>query len=180
MHLLLAGVSAHTFSLSVIYKEESCFSNNITFAWLKRYIGSIIFLSPESSYKILFQMEMLANLTRTYDAMWEKRDKRMDHLPLMGSPIPTMIICATYVYIVKVAGPNYMANRKPMEIKSFLIFYNMTQVILSTYIFVEVIRNNLGLIWSLMSFSYLFSLYGVVGAGNTVFSVNLWTFLMTQ
>ena len=49
-----------------------------------------------------------------------------------------MVICATYVFLVEVAGPIFMANRKPFDIRQFLIAYNAVQVALSTYIFVGV------------------------------------------
>ena len=90
------------------------------------------------------RMEVLSktysNLTDTYNTFWENRDKRMDGWPLMSSPLPTIMICATYVYIVKVWGPNFMKDRKPMNLKGFLIVYNLIQVLLSTYIFVEVAK----------------------------------------
>lgn len=75
-----------------------------------------------------------------YDGMWSKRDRRMDDWPMMSSPLPTLFLCLSYVFIVKVAGPNYMKDRKPMNIRGFLIVYNLFQVVLSTWIFVEVFR----------------------------------------
>ena len=80
-----------------------------------------------------------------YDDLWERRDKRMDGLPLLSSPVYTALICLTYVYLVTIAGPNYMKDRKPMNIKSFLIIYNAFQVLLSAYIFVQVTKNNISL-----------------------------------
>lgn len=74
-----------------------------------------------------------------YDWAWSVRDTRVDGWLLMDSPVPTMVICLTYVYLVKVAGPNYMKNREPMNIRGFLIVYNLAQVIFSTYIFVELL-----------------------------------------
>ena len=79
-----------------------------------------------------------------YAAAWEKRDRRVDGWFLMDTPVWTMLICATYVYLVKVAGPNYMKDRKPMNIRGFLVIYNFFQVALSTYIFVELLRNGWG------------------------------------
>ena len=88
-------------------------------------------------------MEFLANQWTSwmgwYDNLWELRDKRMDGLPLMGNPLYTIFLCALYVYVVKVAGPNYMKDRPPMNIKKFMIGYNAFQVILSGYIFVQVL-----------------------------------------
>jgi hypothetical protein len=63
---------------------------------------------------------------------------RTDNLLLMSSPLPTILICMTYVYLVKVWGPNYMKNREPMNIQKFLVGYNFFQVLLSLYIFVQV------------------------------------------
>jgi len=73
-----------------------------------------------------------------YDVAWEKRDRRMDGWPLMSSPWYTAAICATYVYLVKVAGPAFMKDRKPLNIRTFLIWYNLVQVIFSVYLFTEV------------------------------------------
>ena len=77
-----------------------------------------------------------------YNELWELRDKRMDGLPLMGNPLYTVGLCALYVFVVKVAGPRYMKDRPPMNIKQFMVLYNAFQVLLSGYIFVQVIIRN--------------------------------------
>lgn len=64
----------------------------------------------------------------------------MDGLPLLSSPVYTALICLTYVYLVTIAGPNYMKDRKPMNIKSFMIIYNAFQVLLSAYICIQALR----------------------------------------
>lgn len=56
----------------------------------------------------------------------------------MGSPFTTAAICLTYVYIVKVLGPRVMENRKPYNLRTTLIYYNLFQVIFSTWLFYEV------------------------------------------
>ncbi len=56
----------------------------------------------------------------------------------MSSPLPTLLVCLTYVYIVKVLGPQLMANRKPFELRRTLIGYNLFQVIFSSWLFYEV------------------------------------------
>jgi len=58
----------------------------------------------------------------------------MDGLPGLSSPLPTLLICLTYVYIVKVAGPKFMKHREPYNIRTFLVIYNAFQVGLSAYI----------------------------------------------
>nr|UZZ64688.1 fatty acid elongase elovl1d [Platychelipus littoralis] len=79
-----------------------------------------------------------------YNEAWKYRDQRVDGWPLMSSPYPTIFICALYVYIVKVAGPNYMKDKEPMNLKYFLMVYNVFQVVLSAYIFVELLKNGWG------------------------------------
>ena len=86
----------------------------------------------------LFQLAWcpLANLVQL-------RDPRSDSWPLMSSIWPTTFICIAYVYIVKVgkrskakhftwhfkvAGPNFMKNREPYNIKGIMIAYNLFQV----------------------------------------------------
>jgi elongation of very long chain fatty acids protein 7 len=56
----------------------------------------------------------------------------------MSSPFPTLFICLTYVYIVKVLGPKLMENRKPFQLRRPLILYNLFQVIFSAWLFYEV------------------------------------------
>ena len=81
-------------------------------------------------------MEKLLNIT--YEEIWSRRDTRVDGWPLMSSPIPTAVLCASYVFLVTVAGPRFMRHREPYNIKAFLIVYNFLQVLLSAYIFFEV------------------------------------------
>ncbi|XP_025419985.1 elongation of very long chain fatty acids protein AAEL008004-like isoform X2 [Sipha flava] len=64
-------------------------------------------------------------------------DPRTKDWFLMSSPLPTLCICAAYVFTVKVAGPRLMANRKPMELRNVLIVYNLFQVLFSSWLFYE-------------------------------------------
>lgn len=66
-------------------------------------------------------------------------DPRTNHWPLISSPVPGATILAAYLYFVISWGPRYMANRKPYNLERTLIIYNFIQVIVSTYIFYEVI-----------------------------------------
>ncbi|XP_021940633.1 elongation of very long chain fatty acids protein AAEL008004-like isoform X2 [Zootermopsis nevadensis] len=56
----------------------------------------------------------------------------------MSSPLPTLAICLTYVYLVKVLGPRIMENKKPMELRNVLIYYNFFQVLFSLWLFCEI------------------------------------------
>ncbi|KAG5674841.1 hypothetical protein PVAND_004786 [Polypedilum vanderplanki] len=71
------------------------------------------------------------------DLMDNKSDPRVANWPLMSSPLPTIIICLSYVYIVKVLGPKMMENRKPFKLRGIIIAYNFFQVLFSFYLFWE-------------------------------------------
>jgi elongation of very long chain fatty acids protein 7 len=56
----------------------------------------------------------------------------------MYSPIPSAIICIAYTVFV-IFGKSIMKDRKPFELKNVLIIYNFAMVIVSGYLFYEVI-----------------------------------------
>lgn len=85
-------------------------------------------------------MDGVFNMLAYYDRLWELRDPRVDNLAMMSGPLPTVFICLAYVYIVTIRGPNYMRDRKPMNIRTFLIIYNACQVVLSTGIFIGLLK----------------------------------------
>ncbi|GAB6028950.1 hypothetical protein CHUAL_004745 [Chamberlinius hualienensis] len=72
-----------------------------------------------------------------YNQTMELRDRRVDGWFLMDSPWPTLIICLSYIYIVKEIGPKFMKNREPYELRRILLFYNVTMVAFSFYLFLE-------------------------------------------
>lgn len=55
--------------------------------------------------------------------------------PLMGSPVPILTIIFSYIYFVKVFGPNWMKNKKPYQIESVIAAYNAVMVVLSAFFF---------------------------------------------
>ncbi|KAK7790394.1 hypothetical protein R5R35_012390 [Gryllus longicercus] len=73
-----------------------------------------------------------------HDLMDRNGDPRTKDWPLMSSPFPTAAICLSYVYLVKVVGPRIMENRKPLELKNVLVFYNLFQVLFSMWLFREI------------------------------------------
>ena len=48
-----------------------------------------------------------------YDLAWENRDKRVDGWFLLDSPVPTILICLTYVYLVKVSIVRCFRKQRP-------------------------------------------------------------------
>lgn len=65
-------------------------------------------------------------------------DPRTKPWLLSGTPGPLFTILGTYLYFCLYAGPKYMKDRKPFELKKTLIIYNVVQVILSVVLVIEV------------------------------------------
>ena len=65
-------------------------------------------------------------------------DSRTSKWFLMGSPGPVLTIIATYLYFCMYAGPRYMKDRKPFDLKNAIIIYNGLQFIFSVILVYEV------------------------------------------
>lgn len=64
-------------------------------------------------------------------------DGRLEDWLLMSSPWPTIAMTIAYLIICKV-GPKFMENRKPWQLRGFIVIYNFCLVLLSAYMFIEV------------------------------------------
>ena len=71
------------------------------------------------------------------DYLWDIRDRRVDDWFLMSTPWPTIIISLIYWLISLKLGPLFMQNKPAYELKKTLQIYNLSQVLLSAYIFYE-------------------------------------------
>ncbi|KAI5754139.1 elongation of very long chain fatty acids protein AAEL008004-like [Diaphorina citri] len=75
------------------------------------------------------------SVTKYYDFLFiELGDKRTNHWPLLGSPIPGLTIIGLYLYFILSYGPRFMANRKPLNLRYVLIVYNFFQVGISVWL----------------------------------------------
>lgn len=88
----------------------------------------------QSLTESLARMEAVVNL---YHELMKHADPRIQSYPLMGSPLLITSILLTYVYFILSLGPRIMANRKPFQLRGFMIVYNFSLVILSLYIVYE-------------------------------------------
>lgn len=70
--------------------------------------------------------------------MDNRSDPRVKDWPMMSDPLSTLAICLFYGYFAKVMGPKLMENRKPFDLRRVMIFYNLFQVTISTWLFYEV------------------------------------------
>ncbi|KAF6217382.1 hypothetical protein GE061_001737 [Apolygus lucorum] len=75
-----------------------------------------------------------------HDILENYSDPRVKDWALMSSPLPTLAICLTYAFVVKIAGPKFMETRKPFELQKTLIVYNAFQVIFSAFLFREALH----------------------------------------
>uniref|UniRef100_A0A2P2I5L6 Elongation of very long chain fatty acids protein n=2 Tax=Hirondellea gigas TaxID=1518452 RepID=A0A2P2I5L6_9CRUS len=83
-----------------------------------------------------------------YSSLLALSDKRVTPWPLMSSPMPTVVLVACYLTMVKV-GPALMKNREAFDLRRLLIFYNIAITFLNLYIGLElsVVSYRLGYSW---------------------------------
>lgn len=67
----------------------------------------------------------------------EHEDPRTKDWFLCNTITPIATILVTYLYFCKYAGPQYMKDRKPYDLKYVLIVYNLFQVLFSIYLVYE-------------------------------------------
>nr|XP_056700157.1 elongation of very long chain fatty acids protein 1 [Euleptes europaea] len=79
-------------------------------------------------------MDSLVNM---YQNFMKGTDPRIATYPLMGTPWLMSGILLSYAYFVFSLGPRIMANRKPLNLKTFMVVYNFSMVALSVYIVYE-------------------------------------------
>ncbi|KAK6320600.1 hypothetical protein J4Q44_G00097070 [Coregonus suidteri] len=72
-----------------------------------------------------------------YEYLLKGTDPRLWSYPLMQSPVNMSAILLTYIFFVLVAGPRFMANRKPLQLKEAMITYNFSMVALNAFIVYE-------------------------------------------
>ncbi|XP_054716910.1 elongation of very long chain fatty acids protein 4-like [Uloborus diversus] len=77
-------------------------------------------------------------LYRNYEWTLSFSDKRVADWPLMKSPIPTVALIIFYLNTVYF-GPIIMKNRKPLQMRWVLLFYNLFMMLLNLYIGVELL-----------------------------------------
>lgn len=80
-------------------------------------------------------------------------DPRVDDYPLISSPFPTLSIIAFYLYFVTNLGPKLMQDRKEFNIKIFITFYNLFQVVVN-FLNVSIVSNKYFLNWKRFWFNF--------------------------
>lgn len=88
-----------------------------------------------TSVKMLETMK--DRIMEAYGSLLAGRDPRVKDYLLMESPVNMSAILLGYLFFVLYAGPKFMANRKPFQLKEAMIVYNLSLVALSVYIVYE-------------------------------------------
>ena len=77
----------------------------------------------------------MANTSSWLRVLEERSDPRVSDWLLMSSPLPTLLLCLSYLLVVKVVGPLYMKGRPAYSLKYPMLAYNLFQVIFNGWIF---------------------------------------------
>ncbi|CAN8005041.1 unnamed protein product, partial [Ixodes hexagonus] len=85
---------------------------------------------------------LTANLAARYDQLMSLRDPRTAGWSLTGDIKFVLPVSLGYLYIVKVWGPRFMAQRKPYKLKPAIMAYNLFQVIVNGFFFVQYMRHS--------------------------------------
>ncbi|XP_065363311.1 uncharacterized protein LOC135956688 [Calliphora vicina] len=71
-------------------------------------------------------------------------DPRVQHLPLVYSPLPMVVILTSYLAFVLHYGPKWMEHRQAFQLKYIMRVYNAVQVVANILLFVYGIPNSYG------------------------------------
>ncbi|KAI8128137.1 Elongation of very long chain fatty acids protein 4 [Lucilia cuprina] len=71
-------------------------------------------------------------------------DPRVQHLPLVFSPMPVIVILSLYLAFVLHYGPKWMEKRQAFQLKLIMRIYNAVQVLANLTLFICAIPNSYG------------------------------------
>lgn len=104
--------------------------------------------------------------------------KEVDKWFLMGSPWPVLMIVSAYLLFVLKIGPDYMKNRKPLNIKGIMLIYNLYQTLANAHIVSQLFTTS-----GALSYIYGHNCYPMDPAKNPYCSVinrAAWLFLISK
>lgn len=70
-----------------------------------------------------------------HELVYGKADPRVRDKFMMGTPLPTIGLCAFYLFMIKYAMPKWMEDRKPFKVRPALWLCNFWHLIASAYFF---------------------------------------------
>lgn len=103
-------------------------------------------------------MDLMKQVNYYLTDFWmEHGDPRTSSLPLMsGGPSPILIIIGMYIAFVKVIGPKFMMDRKPLSLRPLMLFFNSFMLAVNAVGFlIGLIASDFGSrLWSCRKHSY--------------------------
>ncbi|KAM9322140.1 elongation of very long chain fatty acids protein 1a [Pholidichthys leucotaenia] len=81
--------------------------------------------------------EAISSIEQFHSYLSSGIDERVRDYPLMQSPVQMTSILLAYVVFSVYVGPRLMANRKPFQLNTAMIIYNLSMVLLNAYIVYE-------------------------------------------
>ncbi|CAN8027213.1 unnamed protein product [Ixodes persulcatus] len=97
---------------------------------------------------------LVAGVSDKFAYLASLRDPRTAEWSLTADLRFMLPVCLGYLYVVKIAGPRWMASRKPYNLKWTIMAYNLFQVTANAFFFVQYLR-----------FAYLSGNYSVLCQG---------------
>lgn len=67
-------------------------------------------------------------------------DFRVKNWFLINPSWPLFLLLGVWVWFVKLAGPKYMEDKKPWNLKSFIFYYNIFQIITNALMILQSLR----------------------------------------
>lgn len=85
---------------------------------------------------------IVLDATDKYNYVASLRDPRTVGWGWTEDPRFMLSLAFGYLYAVKIGGPRWMAHRKPYELKSAIMAYNLFQVVANAFLFVQYMRHS--------------------------------------
>lgn len=80
----------------------------------------------------------VSSMVDYYEWALDQGDPRIRNWAMMDTPMKTIGFLIGYLILLHLIK-EHMANKKPFELRGFLILYNFVQVIGSFYVFLEIL-----------------------------------------
>lgn len=97
---------------------------------------SIFILCVRSSYFRYIMALVLKNIFQLMENLLHSRDARVFEVPFT-SPVALLLINCGYLYFIR-WGIELMRHRKPLNLRSLILAYNIVQVVLNMWIAADV------------------------------------------
>ncbi|XP_029846162.2 elongation of very long chain fatty acids protein AAEL008004-like [Ixodes scapularis] len=86
--------------------------------------------------------QLIAGMHEKYQYAMSARDPRIAGWGLSADLSFVLPVSLGYLYVVKVAGPRWMRNRPPYDLKTVITLYNLCQVIANVFFCVQFFRHS--------------------------------------